>query len=81
MKRERIFLDNAAWGMPNERVLACAAQFVELFRDTAKTTRDITLAMRSWMISARQSVARMINCEPAEVALVESTTHALGLVV
>lgn len=77
---ERIFLDNAAWGMPRERVLDCAEIFTGLFRDPTKTTRDITLNGRAWVREARAAVAKLINCSTEEVALVESTTHALGLI-
>lgn len=77
---ERIFLDNAAWGMPRESVLDCAQKFTNLFRDQSKTTRDITLAGRKWVREARTAVGNLINCGADEVALVESTSHALGLV-
>jgi len=80
MNNERIFLDNAAWGIPSEQVLNCAEQFTSMFRDPGKTTRDITLSMRSWMVEARKAVGKLINCDPSEVALIESTTHALSLV-
>lgn len=79
MNNERIFLDNAAWGMPRERVLDCATTFTDLFRDPTKTTRDITLAGRAWVREARAAVGKLINCGADEVALVESTSHALAL--
>jgi len=75
-----IYLDNAATSKPQARTLACAQQFVELFTNPNKSASDITREMRSYLVSARETVAQFIHCEADEVALVQNTTHGLGII-
>ncbi len=75
-----IYLDNAATSKPHPRTLACAQQFVSLFTNPDKSASDITREMRGYLVSAREEVARYINCDVDEVALVQNTTHGLGII-
>lgn len=77
---QEIYLDNAATSKPNPRTLACAQQFVELFTNPDKSASDITREMRGYLESARAKVAAFIGCDTDEVALVQNTTHGLGII-
>lgn len=77
---QEIYLDNAATSKPNSRTLACAQQFVELFTNPNKSASDITREMRGYLESARVKVAEFINCDSDEIALVQNTTHGLGII-
>lgn len=77
---KEIYLDNAATSKPQPRTLACAQQFVELFTNPELSASDITRQMRGFLLSAREKVAEFINCDVDEVALVQNTTHGLGIV-
>ena len=75
-----IYLDNAATSKPDPRTLACAQQFVELFTNPNKSASDITREMRGYLESARAKVAEFIGCDTDEIALVQNTTHGLGII-
>lgn len=77
---KEIYLDNAATSKPQPRTLACAQQFVELFTNPELSASDITRQMRGFLLSAREKVAEFINCDVDEVALVQNTTHGLGII-
>ena len=77
---KEIYLDNAATSKPQPRTLACAQRFVELFTNPELSASDITRQMRGFLLSARQQVAKFINCDVDEVALVQNTTHGLGII-
>lgn len=77
---KEIYFDNAATSKPNERTLACAEQFVELFTNPNKSASDITREMRGYLVSAREKVAEFIHCDADEIALVQNTTHGLGII-
>lgn len=77
---QEIYLDNAATSKPDPRTLACAQQFVELFTNPNKSASDITREMRGYLESARAKVAEFINCDTDEIALVQNTTHGLGII-
>ncbi len=75
----KVYLDNACSGIPPERVLACAEQYVKLYRDSDKAASDITRELRGWLTGARETLGRFLNCGGDEIAIVESTSHALGI--
>lgn len=77
---KEIYLDNAATSKPQPRTLACAQRFVELFTNPELSASDITRQMRGFLLSAREKVAQFINCDVDEVALVQNTTHGLGII-
>jgi selenocysteine lyase/cysteine desulfurase len=77
---KEIYLDNAATSKPQPRTLACAQRFVELFTNPELSASDITRQMRGFLLSAREKVAKFIGCDTDEVALVQNTTHGLGII-
>jgi len=77
---KEIYLDNAATSKPQPRTLACAQRFVELFTNPELSASDITRQMRGFLLSAREKVAQFIGCDTDEVALVQNTTHGLGII-
>ena len=80
MQKQRIYLDNACAGIYPEKVLEVPLEFVNLMRNDTITAGDKNLVMRGFLALARERVAQLIHCHPDEVALVESTTHAMGIV-
>ena len=75
----KIFLDSAASSLIHPKVLKSADNFVNLYKDENLSASDITLALRESLKGARSNVAKLINCDAKEVALVQSTSHALGM--
>lgn len=75
-----IYLDNAATGIPDRRTLKCAEKFVGLYTNPELSASDITREMRASLVNARRQVARLIHCDIDEVALVQCTTHAMGII-
>lgn len=76
----KIYLDNACTSKPNPRTLTCAQRFVELFTNPNKSGSDITREMRGYLTDARAKVAEFIHCDADEVALVQCTSHAMGII-
>ena len=76
-----VYLDNAASNMYDPRVLVCAEEFVNLLQDLRPEIHAKACEiMQGYIKGARENVAALIHCDPSEIALVESTSHALGLV-
>lgn len=76
---KKVYLDNACTGIPPPQVLACAGRFNTLLTDPAISAGDVNRKLRGYMDAARAAVASLIHCSLQEVALVESTSHALGM--
>ena len=76
----KVYLDNACTSIVQPPVLAVSEEYANLFRTSSKSASDITRECRSYMVTARQAVAGLINCKEQEVALMESTSHALGTI-
>ena len=79
--RERIYLDNAATSLVAPEVLSAAEDFTNMLRDRTISTGDVTRAQRSSLVTARKTVASFLNCEAEEIALVQCTSHAFGILV
>lgn len=75
----KIYLDSAATSLVQPEVLDACNEFINLYRDGTLSASDITLALRESLKGARNAVAKLIHCEPREIALVQSTSHALGM--
>lgn len=75
----KIFLDSAASSLIHPKVLKAGDEFVNLYRDENLSASDITLALRESLKDARANVAKLIHCDVKEVALIQSTSHALGM--
>ena len=78
---ERIYLDNAATSLVSPEVLSAAEEFTNMLRDRTISTGDVTRAQRNSLVTARKTVASFLNCEAEEIALVQCTSHAFGILV
>lgn len=76
-----IYLDNAATCLVHPRVLDEASAFVDMLKDTTLSTSDVTRMQRSSLVSAREAVAKFLGCNVHEIALMQSTSNALGTLV
>ena len=78
---EQIYLDNAATCLVHPRVLDKASEFTNMLRDITLSTSDVTRAQRSSLGAAREAVASFLGCNAREIALMQSTSKALGTLV
>ena len=78
---ENIYLDNAATCQVHPRVLDQATIFANMLRDTTLSTSDVTRMQRGSLVTARAAVARFLGCKASEIALMHSTSNALGTLV
>ena len=78
---DNIYLDNAATCLVPPRVLDQALTFTNMLRDTTLSTSDVTRAQRGSLDTARAAVAGFLGCKPGEIALMQSTSNALGTLV
>lgn len=76
----KVYLDNACTSIVNPEVLKAADHFTQLFASSTKSASDVTRECRSYLVTAREACAKLINCTPQEIALVECTSHALGII-
>ena len=77
---KHIYLNNAGTALPDQRVLDAAAEFVEVLREKQTVTEDIIQYQTKLMNDARSAVAGLIHCSSDEIALVNSTSHAMGTI-
>ena len=78
---DNIYLDNAATCLVPPRVLDQASEFANLLKDTTLSTSDVTRKQRSSLEAARTAVAGFLGCKSSEIALMQSTSNALGTLV
>lgn len=78
---DNIYLDNAATCLVPPRVLDQAAAFADMLKDTTLSTSDFTRKQRGSLEAARSAVAGFLGCKPSEIALMQSTSNALGTLV
>lgn len=76
---QRIYLDNAATSLVAPEVLEAAQDFTALLRRRDISTGDVTRAQRNALVTARAAVADLLHCSSREIALVQCTSHALGI--
>jgi cysteine desulfurase / selenocysteine lyase len=76
---KNIYLDSAASSLISPQVLKAADEFIGLYKNENLSASDITLALRTSLKDARAAVAKLIHCDSGEIALVQSTSHALGM--
>ena len=74
----RVYLDSAATNLVDDAVLDIAEQFTALYRNTELTTADVFRQQKASLGEARKAVARLLGCDASEIALMQSTSHALG---
>lgn len=75
----RIYLDSAATNLVHPKVLETATNFVKLYQDTTLTTAEVFRKQKSSLGAARSAVARFLGCSASEIALMQSTSHSLGI--
>lgn len=81
MSNKRIvYLDNACTGLYSQKVLSCAEIFVALLNEIQTGLVPQSVVLQGLLDEARNKVAELVNCDVSEVALVESTSHGLGIV-
>ena len=79
--RGRAFLDAACVSlMPSQAAQALAKLSDDLLSCPARDASSHHIALDATADLARNEIARLIDARPAEIALVESTTHALQVV-
>lgn len=76
---EQVFLDNAATCLVPSKILNVVDKFKALFLDSNKSTGELTEFLQNSLKIAREKVAGFINCNGKEIALVQSTSQALGI--
>jgi len=59
--------------------LHCAQRYVELYLSSDKSASDITRELRGYLTAARGKTAQFIGCDREEIALVQCTSHAMGI--
>ncbi|WP_425755879.1 aminotransferase class V-fold PLP-dependent enzyme [Ihubacter sp. rT4E-8] len=74
MKNGYIYLDNAGTSIPHETVKEAATEYVKLLKEPALLNRR----QADILSDARRAAAAFLNCENDEIALVRSTSQALG---
>lgn len=74
----RTYLDSAATNLICDRVLHVAEEFTDMYRDTERTTSDVFRIQKASLAAARSAVAHFLGCDADEIALMQSTSHALG---
>lgn len=74
----RVYLDSAATNLVDDAVLNLAAEFAGLYRNDELTTADVFRQQKASLGEARKAVARLLGCDASEIALMQSTSHALG---
>lgn len=74
----RTYLDSAATNLVHPRVLATAKRFTDMYLDTERTTADVFREQKASLETARKAVAHLLGCSSSEIALMQSTSHALG---
>lgn len=77
---KKVYLNTASTALFSPGVLACADTFTAIFSNPDLTAADISRRLRDVLADARKAVARYLLCDAAEIALVESATHALGII-
>ncbi|HYA97070.1 MAG TPA: aminotransferase class V-fold PLP-dependent enzyme [Methylomirabilota bacterium] len=78
--RDRVFLDAACVSLASRSAVAAVETFLAMARDCPEPSATLHhIAMDDMRAAARPSVARLINAEENEIALVESTTHGLSI--
>jgi len=78
--RERVFLDAACVSlMPLQAETALRQLGADLLACPARDASSHHVALDRTARQPRQAIAQLISCRPEDVALVESTTHALEI--
>ena len=78
--RDKTFLDAACVSIAPQCAIDAAHEFLELARHhPSRSATDQHICMDDARAAARPEIARLLNAGEDEIALVESTTHALNI--
>ncbi len=80
MNQKKIYLDNACTSLADPWVLQAGKDYADLHRDPSMSATDISNKCLTYYAAARKAVSRLIHCSEDEIALVESTSHGLGII-
>ena len=74
------YLDTACMGLIDHDVAAAAKNVIASLENITSPPTELTISLYSNFSRVREEAARLVNVKPDEIALVESTSHGLGLV-
>ncbi len=78
--KDKVFLDAACVSLAPRAAVAAIQKFLEMARDCPEPSSTLHhIAMDDLRAAARPAVARLLNADEDEIALVESTTHGLSI--
>lgn len=75
------YLDNACMGKVHEKVVEQIEAFLKYLSNISSPPTQVTVEMYNFMTNAREESAKLLGVTPDEIAVVESTSHGLGLIV
>ncbi len=75
----RAYLDNACMGRPDSKVLHEVGSLLAKLSRATQSPTDLTVDLYSYYARARKAVAGLVGADEDDIALVESTSHGLGL--
>ena len=67
-------------GLPDPAALREARRVIDMVEAMESSSTDLTVELQGRYDKARSAAARLVNAEEHEIALVESTSHGLGLI-
>lgn len=79
-KENFIYFDTACLGMVPKRVLKKIRSYLSEIENFSSSATQATLDMYSYLPKSREAAARLLKVSQKEIAVVESTTHGLGLI-
>lgn len=74
------YLDSACMGLVSKEVLNEIRAFISGLENISSPATKITAEMYNYYGKAREAVAKLFKASSDEIAIVESTSHALGLI-
>ena len=80
VKKGIVYLDTACMGLVPPPVLQAVREAVNSLENITSPATDITVDMHNCLERARISAAGVFHASPGDFAIIESTTHGLGLI-
>lgn len=74
----KVYLDSAGTNVFHPRVLDVAKTFTDKVGNPFMSSEESFRVLKGSLIKGRAAVARFLNCDPSEIALMQSTSHSLG---
>jgi selenocysteine lyase/cysteine desulfurase len=79
-KKDAVYLDTACLGMVSKRVVKKIRTYLSDIENASLSATQATLKMYGSLMKAREAAAKLLKVSQEEIAVVESTTHGLGLI-